>query len=369
MRSALALLTIALTGCGRVGFSEAQLTGDSGNGADADPDAVPCLVTGPCITTEPDSALTIETRVTLDTDLDTRCKIVAQDSGPEVCVVHVKRFTVTETGQLVSRGSRSLVIASDDEITIDGTIDVSSDAGGALGAGASSAPSCTGGAEPVAAVGGGGGGAGGSFAGTGGTGGVGDTDNALCPGGMAAPAFSFSSIHGGCAGQHGAGDLVSPGGPGGASGGALYLVTARSIQIIGTIDASGAGGLSGAGVGGGGDGAGGGGSGGLIVLHGQSITLTSTAIVAANGGGGAEGATQGPGARGADGSATAGMAAGGSGTQVDGGDGGAGGSATMLGGGLATDGRGGGGGGGGGAGVVHVVGTLANTGTISPSPS
>lgn len=358
MVRAVPFLVITLAACG------------SGTNGSIDGSVLPCLFTGPCVASAVQPALTLDSASTLDTDTDPRCSLMAQPDGPVLCVIHVSSFSLTKPGRLTATGSRPLVIASPGNIKIDGVLDVSSRAGGVTGAGASTAPSCPA-TLPVEGNGGGGGGAGGSFGSTGGAGGAGDTDQLACAGmtcrgGVAAPAFAVSAIFSGCAGQAGGGDTATPGGQGGASGGGIYLLTSGSIEITGTIAAGGAGGRSGPAAGAGGNGGGGGGAGGLIVLHGASINVTSTAIVAANGGGGGEGAVQAPGMIGADGNANASAAPGGTGQQPDGGDGGSGGAGTMTTGSTGMVARGGGGGGGGGAGVIRVVGPLTSMGIVSP---
>jgi hypothetical protein len=94
-------------------------------------------------------------------------------------------------------------------------------------------------------------------------------------------------IHGGCAGgKGGAGMMAGTGALGGDGGGAIYLIAGVRIDVVGSIEASGAGGRS---CGGNSDGGGGGGSGGLIGLDAPLVMLSDTAVVIANGGGGGAG--------------------------------------------------------------------------------
>jgi hypothetical protein len=372
IRSAVALSCL-LAACGHV---DGHHAGDAArDGARGDARAPGCLSTGVCVTGTAQQPLVITNARTLDTDDDFSCTVIAPPGGaPELCALHVASFELRGGASLTATGSRPLLIASDGDLYVFGTLDVSSHRAGMRGAGGSFASAaCAPRTAATGTPGGAGGGGGGSFGdagGTGGTGNIDQVDGGLAPGGAApvvpAPAF----VHGGCAGEPGATDTTAAGGAGGAGGGAVYLASLGAghlIQITGTVLANGAGGATCGGATSGGSGGGGGGAGGLVMVEAPSISITGSAVIAANGGGGGEGCVQAAGADGADG--VAGMAAaGGAGQQADGGDGGAGG----LGGTPAQpgmDARGGGGGGGGAVGVVRLVGSVTNAGTVSPPPS
>ncbi|MGE0872132.1 MAG: hypothetical protein AB7P03_26475 [Kofleriaceae bacterium] len=321
-------------------------------------------------------ALEINTNTVMNTDTDPNCQAYLQAGGPTACLVYAQSLTISQSATLRVIGSRPLVIASGSSITIAGTLDGSSERGGATGPNANFASGCAPASVPQNDQGGAGGGAGGSFRGTGGNGGDGDTDNSFggdgnSPGGIASTALTTPPAYarGGCAGAKGGNESGSAGqgGAGGASGGALWLYARGSISVPvgGVIRATGAGGA-------GGDvqsGGGGGGSGGYIRLSGAQIAIAGT--VAANGG-----AAGGGGCRcsgndiagdpGEDGHAAASSAAGGDGADISIGDGGNGSSAASILGQSGANAIVGGGGGGGGAGFIVLVGLKSVTGVISP---
>jgi hypothetical protein len=185
-------------------------------------------------------------------------------------------------------GSRPLVIVAQTRIEVTGLLDLASHRSSEAGAGTGSAGDCT----PFPGSPGlgppGGGGAGGSFMFQGGNGGSGNGAATPVAGGQSAAALvgAPARLRGGCSGQPGGGGGSSGGG---AGGGALYLVSAGTISISGTIDVSGAGGAGENALHGGG----GGGSGGMVVLVAPSIpTMQSTILIADGGGGG--GGSSGP---------------------------------------------------------------------------
>jgi hypothetical protein len=308
--------------------------------------------------------------LTIDPTMASLC-LRTQLAGVEACVVPA--FSASIAGTLRATGPYPIVIAVFDQITVNGTIDVSSISGASSGtfgasAGAGSDPaSC-----PVLDGGGGillqagGGGGGGSFAIAGGKGG---NAQSATSGGAAGPVVDVKALRGGCPGGKGGSGGDGPVGTSGLGGGAIYIVAATSITVNGTINANGGGG------GGGGKRAGGGagGSGGFIALDAPTVTLDATAAVFANGGGGGEGGDSNK--IGDGGSVSAGpldRALGGMGGSDKGGAGGDGsldtstglaGMASMD----ATSGGGGGGGGGGGL-ITFYASVLSNQAVISPPP-
>ncbi|MGE0549918.1 MAG: hypothetical protein AB7O24_01255 [Kofleriaceae bacterium] len=323
-------------------------------------------------------ALSITSDIQLNTDSDPLCQTYLQAGGPSACLVHVQSLVIAQSATLRVIGSRPLVIASESAIEIAGSLDGSSERGGATGPNANFATGCAPAGVPENDQGGAGGGAGGSFGGMGGNGGNGDTDNSFgsdgnSPGGLASASLTAPPAYarGGCAGAKGGNESGSAGqgGSGGASGGALWLYArgGLTVPVGGVIRATGAGALGGAVQSGGG----GGGSGGYIRLSASQLTIAGT--IAANGG-----AAGGGGCRcsgndiggdpGEDGHAAASSAAGGDGADVSIGDGGNGSSAVAPAGQSGANAIVGGGGGGGGAGYIVLIGSKAVTGVISPPP-
>ena len=285
------------------------------------------------------------------------------DRAAEYCVVAGEGFTLPAGKSIRGYGTKPLVLLSTTTFDLQGTVDVSSNKnGGAINTGANANPPvCTSGMAPEMA----GGGYGGSFGGKGGDGerlpgAVPTTGNAA----LALTSPPMMLLRGGCPG--GTGD--ASGGVGGSGGGAVALIAATSIQIDGTVNASGTGGKGGPATKSGG---GGGGSGGMIVLDAPSITATGPLF--ANGGGGGQGGATGGGHEGADGGeslAPLTAAPAGYNNTKDGGTGGTGSAGTSRltggdagGGGKNAVNNGGGGGGGGGAGFIRAHGVTTN---ISP---
>jgi len=332
-----------------------------GTGIDASPGAKcygPVGVWNVCLGTAPTGSINLTG--TLDTDHDSRC-LGAQPVGwypaqPSSCFIVGGSITIPAGNMLRVTGSKPLVLVADSLVAIAGTLDIASH-GNERGAGAD--PS----ACPPFAIspsggphGAGGGGAGGTFMTMGGSGGDGDIGHGR--GGVASSGGAMpTALRGGCAGQRGFGAMA---GAARAGGGALYVVSGQTIDIEGTIDASGAGGRASSVVGAGGDG---GGAGGMVVLYATAITAVT---VFANGGGGAGGSGTTPNRLGTDGTDPAvfdnpapggnGSAPGGRGFAVnhDANKGGSAGTGD------------GGGGGGGGAGLV--LSNVALSGNISPAP-
>jgi hypothetical protein len=285
--------------------------------------------------------------------------VLSQSGGPQIRVVSVTRLSVQKGVTLRVVGDRPLVVAAWTDISVDGTVDVGSDSKDGAGADPSDC------ASHAAKDGStdhneGGGGGGGGFGGDGGDGGDGRSGSAN-GGAKGAKIAPPTVVRGGCEGGRG-GDS---GGSGGSGGGALQLSARLAITVAGTLHA---GGERGAGAGTGDKGGGGGGSGGYLGLDAPSVTLESTAILAANGGGGGEGSSGLSGKSGEHGLAQAQAADGGSGGTSSGGDGGDGGWRDGPNGQNGKQDSDGGGGGGGGVGFVLVHGKLDNQGaTTSPN--
>ena len=342
---------------------------DSPNGTDAsiDAPAVPadaqqCFGSGVvhvCLVTLPAAARVYSTNTQIDTD-SASCEATTNPEAVGLCVIAGAGIQIDAGRTLSARGSKPLVLVSTMNITVAGTLDVSSHAA-TTGAGAEpvAANACVLGTQATAG-GSSGGGYGGSFGGRGANGESNDGGN----GGVAPPIVStVATLRGGCAGGHSI--VQTSTAQGGHGGGAVALVAAGMIQITGSINASGSGGRQGQFQD---QGAGGGGSGGMIVLDAPQITNSGS--VFANGGGGGEGNSSVGGAPGGEPTAATTAAPGGAGNTSSGGDGGTG----SLGGnggappGNANNSGGGGGGGGGGAGVIKASTTITGTAT-SPAPT
>ena len=210
--------------------------------------------------TQPD--LTIASDTAIDTGDATNCNggLVAQATGPDICVMHYSTITVTAGFKLEPTGTRALALVADQSLTVDGLIEA-----GTNGPGGGQIVS---GGAPTATDGGGGAG----FATAGGPGGNDSADGGAANGGAAQP--TPSELVGGLTG----------GGPrGGGGGGAVTLISCRgTVAITGVLDAGGQGGGAEAASGGSG-----GGTGGYFALQGRTISMTGQAF--ANGGGGGGG--------------------------------------------------------------------------------
>src|SRR5262249_17808428 len=157
----------------------------------------------------------------LNTDVDSRCQVMSQPMGPDVCVVAGTSVTV---GAVRAVGTRPLVIIASTTITVTEILDVSSN-GGIAGAGANDAACVLGGAAGNSNNGAGGG-AGGSFGGAGASGGNG----AGAIGGAATAAMNATFVRGGCRGANG-GKGTGTAGAGSAGGGAVYLIAGSQVVI------------------------------------------------------------------------------------------------------------------------------------------
>ena len=306
-----------------------------------------------CLPAMPSSPLTLSG--TIDTTACAGGFVLAIGSGsPDLCVISGTTVTASSTVRIT--GGRPLAVVATQDLTIESgaTLDASSVAGGLRGPGSNNT-TCNTGQPGGSGSGGGGGGAGGSFQSRGGAGGAGMGSTGGTSG---LPVFA-TSLRGGCRGSTGGG--ASPG-PGGDSGGAIYLVAGGRLQVDGRINASGAGGRGAGSKSGGG----GGGSGGMIALHGGTIAIASGARLWANGGGGGGGGTSNAG--GSNGGQSTDPATGGPSGAGDG-DGGVG-AVQINSGGPGTSGGKGGGGGGGGVGVIeNLTGGNLSPGTFSPPAS
>jgi hypothetical protein len=317
-----------------------------------------------CSQPEPTEALVLAPGADdpIDTERDARCRPVAQANGPELCLLYFTDVEIRSGVEWLVVGARPLALAATRTMKIAGTLDLSSRRDRLLLPGAGSNPAaglCSSMRDPADSegAGGGGGGAGGTLGAAGGNGGVGA--NGARDGGLPEEAIATSAIlRGGCDGQPG-GAGGGAGGDKGLGGGAVYLA-ASSIQISGSVLASGSGGGGAAAFF---DGGGGGGSGGMIVV--QSASLQVSGLLLATGGGGGQGGDNNSvGAGGAD-PVSAAAAAGGTGINA-GGPGGAGG--TDLAGSAGSGHLNGGGGGGGGAGIIRLLSAEPSTAgaTIMP---
>lgn len=336
-----------------------------GRQPDGPPDAPSgCLGTGVWTVCVGNPMSTVTLPSTVDTDLSPLCA-ASVPSGwlangqPNTCFIIAR--SITGSISTIVTGTRPLVLAVSQNITLDATLDVASHRSGTRGASANYGGCAVSGAG-IASTAGAGGGAGGSFGSTGGNGGKGN--NGATAEGIAGTTIAATTLHGGCrGGDGGKGNSTVPAGADG--GGAVYLVAGGSITVSGVIDASGAGAAAAPKAFSGGAG---GGSGGMIVLDAASIMFSGSLF--ANGGGGGGGAdVSNPGAAGSDPTMALVPAPGGNSAGI-GGSGGSGAYSTFSGfaGGVGNI-DGGGGGGGGGVGVIQVLSGQTLSGNVSPPPS
>jgi hypothetical protein len=300
-----------------------------------------------CRPVEPPN-LALLTLETINTDTDPRCQLQSQGSGaPQLCVMAGRDVKVDAKVTVI--GSRPLVLAAyhDLNIAMNGNLILSSPSGQPSGAGAND-PACHASMPGGNGALGSGGGAGGSFGGSGGAGGTGD-GGAATAGTPGAPVTLIDRVIGGCKGSPGGNAGLTPGGLPGNGGGAVMLIAANKLTLVGIVTAGGGGGLPAIVAGGGG-----GGSGGFVGLDAKSYMMV-TGQVTANGGGGASGGTATVGLPGNDGTSSTTIAAPG-GPALAGGGGGSGSIAAQLSGTAGQDAASGGGGGGGAAGVILVKG-------------
>jgi hypothetical protein len=239
----------------------------------------------PCMLPAP-ATLTVSGNVFLDTASTTLPKkLIAQNDGTTITVVHLSQLTVNQFSSLIITGS-GVVLAVDGAVTINGTIVAVGGEGNETHC--ATAKGSTGADSQTAAGAGGGGGA--AAAENGGTAGSGDGTGAGAGGTRGSKvSTTFSPLRGGCRGGNGGrynGAGTAP--VGGRGGGAIQISTNTKISIAGgaAIDAAGRGGGGGSGahVGGGG-----GGSGGSIFLEGPQMSFGFASLACADGGSGGEG--------------------------------------------------------------------------------
>lgn len=243
---------------------------------------VPKYLPDVCDQAATEASLTVSSSTEIDTSVDAQCTggIVAQSSGPAICLLRHGSITVTQTGILKTKGTRALALVADDAMTIAGTLDLSADtfihgpAGGTVFSPFVQHPTGNGGA---------------GFRSPGGAGGTTTVDGGAANGGsIAIDPAELEMLVGGARGA----GLAA----GGGAGGAATLISCRgTVSILGIVDANGGGGagghtdLAGTGV----NAAAGGGTGGYVVLQGRAITITGELY--ANGGGGGGGFSTGGG--------------------------------------------------------------------------
>jgi hypothetical protein len=342
-------------------------------------DAQVCFGTGivaVCLAHAPTAPFTVNSSTNIVTD-DTSACTATVSGATTYCVIAATTITINST--LRATGTRPLVLIASDSITVSapsGVIDVGSHRAlnPSVGAGGTSSLCGIQGTAPNSNNGSSGGGAGGSFASQGGVGGAGGGNNGGTLGGTGGTAGAIAippDLRGGCRGQDGAGGNTFRG-AGGEAGGAVFLIAGNTIEVEGSILATGEGGLPASSNEAGG---GGGGSGGMIGFDAPAIT--GNGLVLANGGGGGGGASTGSsGLAGLEPTSTAAALGGGGGANI----GGVGGNGSAVGSSAADSAgnggnnnvgngalRGGGGGGGGGAGLIKAL-SAANF-TTSPSVS
>lgn len=217
----------------------------------------------------------------LDTTINDNCTggIVTQISGPEICVVHHGSIRIASSGNLTVLGTRTLAFVADENLVVEGTLDVGANES-MSGAGGASAES--GDAVAASTAGGGAG-----YATAGAPGGSTSQDGGGGHGGAQATNPALVSVLVG--GTRPTRRFGGAPGSGGAGGAATLIACHGLLSVTGTIDAGGGGGQGGragvtatqmwSGAGGG--------SGGYVVLQGLSITVTGQLY--ANGGGGGAG--------------------------------------------------------------------------------
>lgn len=282
------------------------------------PDACDMVATQP--------ALAITNSGSLDPNLDSNCTggIVTQTAAPAICVVHYGTIdiaagaTLTVPNTLDAMG-RTIALVADQDLTIEGTLDVSAH-GTLSGAGGGFNQSGADGTPTTAA-----GGAGGATPGA--PGGSTTADGGGSNGGAAQndPGQLAVLLGGAAAFQVADGTQIIGGGGG---GGGVTLISCRgTVNVSGTISAGGGGGIAGAstllktGFGGG--------AGGYVVLQGLGVSVTGSVFANGGGGGGGEQPNMAAGQAGQDGTLSDVTAARGGFPQGGEGAGGAGGIATL----------------------------------------
>lgn len=293
------------------------------------------------------SALTATINTTT-CELASGCKGLLIAAG-KLCAIRVASLTIPAGATLRAEGDSGLVILSDGDVTIAGTLDGAGQgtkpgAGGGsggvpTGATSPSAGKCPGGLATCNGQGklcsgcttddcGGGGGGYGAAGGDGGLDGGGASCATLPKGGSPYGNPELVPLLGGSGGASGSNTSTGDPAPaaGGGGGGAIQVSAQGVIRIDGVVNAGGAGGIAGVNGGSCGNGGGGGGSGGAVLL--EAPQILGSGWVTVNGGGGGGGAygsvaKAGESGRADDKAAKGGAGAGGAGA------GGAGGTATL----------------------------------------
>jgi hypothetical protein len=373
------LLSALGAACGGGGGDEEMPDGPP---ADAPPPPCELRYADVCVSLDLALDRTFAVSGEINTDTSTECAVYPQVSKTTpYCIIAGSTITVTAGVTLRATGARPLVLAATGNITIDGTIDVSSRRATrapdalpeSIGAAGNSAMCSAFRRNVDSSVDGGAGGAGGTFGGTGGGGGDGNYDviNARAQGGLAPmnpDELPMTQLRSGCRAQNGGGSgpNATNGGRGGPGGGIVYLATKLGVVVNGVIAANGGGGMGGGAQAGGG----GGGSGGLIVLEGATIRRNGKLI--ANGGGGGEGGAidvgEVIGADGSDGVAASSPAPGGN-SGLPPSAGGEGGFRNAPGGAAGTFSDDAGAGGGGGVGFIRIHGPTSASASAVESPT
>lgn len=361
MRGSVAIVVACLaSGCGfSIEFrasDDGGPGGGDGSGSGGGDGGFGCYGTGMivvCPLTQPPPSFDVTVPVTLDTNVAGNCTAVSGTNVAMTCVVLAEEMTISADVRGI--GMRPLVFVATKSMKIQGRIDVAS-RDGIPGAGFTRS-ACANGIGPSGIAGG----AGGSFGGQGGRGGNGG-------GGTPGPSTIPTSLRGGCHGQDGAGPF-SIGGDGADGGGGFYAIAGMSIELSGSVNASGEGGDGGSFGGTNGGGGGGGGSGGMVVLDAPAVAISGELFANGGGGGGGSSGVSNAG-NGHDPTNAQTMPAGGT-NATGAGRGGRGALGALVDGGAGENEEWGiaygGGGGGGGVGFTRIYGSAQITGQISPA--
>jgi hypothetical protein len=264
------------------GCSEAAGGCNSCSGIECEKHIIPKYLPTICNQLGNGADLDLQAPATIDTSGDLNCtSVVAQQDGPEICVVRYRTIHVAQNQTLRIIGTRVVALVADREVTIEGTIDAAAygDMNGPGGGFLTSGSAST-------SVGGGGAG----FRTAGGAGGDGTTAGGAANGGAASVHAGLSTLLLGGTRPAPASAVTKtaappPGAILGGGGGGLTLVSCRaSVSVSGLLDVSGGGGGGAKFGGAGGHPTGGGGSGGTIVIQGLQVSVTGQLL--ANGGAG-----------------------------------------------------------------------------------
>src|SRR5512143_2415577 len=156
-----AVLLLAAAACS---FDHGALSGDGGTGSDGrtdgsgDASRFTCYGTAlvrVCLTRPTAPVQLTGADTSIDTD-STACAPLEAGGSTDACVLLGTTVAIDATGKLIAHGTRPLVIVASDTITVDGTIDVASHRGGAIGPNADPT-ACVAGTAPTYGNSGGGG--------------------------------------------------------------------------------------------------------------------------------------------------------------------------------------------------------------------